>query len=129
MGERTRELTVLILGDILVFNVALWVTLFLRYVEIRSGARLEAQVEPFLIFTVIWIVVFFILGLYDKHTNLLKRLLLSRILYAQVLNVVLAAVLFFVMPFGIAPKTNLVIYLVVSVVLMTSWRLFLVPQL
>ncbi len=129
MGERSRELLVLILGDILVFNIALWLTLFFRYLEIPDSVRLEAHFEPFLIFTLIWIVVFFILGLYDKHTNLLKRLLLSRILYAQVLNVILAAVLFFVIPFGIAPKTNLVIYLVVSVLLMTSWRLLLVPLL
>lgn len=129
MGERTRELVTLIFGDILVLNVALWLTLFFRYLEIPTGQRLEAHVEPFLIFTCIWIVVFFILGLYDKHTNLLKRLLLSRILYAQVINVVLAATLFFVIPFGIAPKTNLVIYLIVSILLLTSWRLFLVPLL
>lgn len=129
MGERTRELLTLILGDVLVFNVALWLTLFFRYAEIPGADRLEAHFEPFLIFTIIWISIFFILGLYDKQTNLLKRLLLSRILYAQVINVVLAAVLFFVIPFGIAPKTNLVIYLVVSVLLMTSWRLFLVPRL
>lgn len=129
MGERTRELFTLILGDILVFNVALWLTLFFRYLEIPSAPRLEAHFEPFLIFTIIWIVVFFILGLYDKHTNLLKRLLLSRILYSQVINVVVAAILFFVIPFGIAPKTNLAIYLVVSIALMTSWRLLLVPFL
>ena len=129
MGERTRELFTLIFGDILVFNVALWLTLFFRYLEIPDAARLEAHFGPFLTFTVLWIVVFFILGLYDKQTNLLKRLLLSRILYAQVINVAVAAVLFFVIPFGIAPKTNLVIYLIVSVGLMTSWRLFLVPLL
>ncbi len=129
MGERTRELFTLILGDILAFNVALWLTLFFRYLEIPGGDRLEAHFEPFLIFTVIWIVVFFILGLYDKQTNLLKRLLLGRIIYAQVINVVVAAMLFFVIPFGIAPKTNLAIYLIVSVLLLTSWRLFLVPLL
>jgi lipopolysaccharide/colanic/teichoic acid biosynthesis glycosyltransferase len=129
MGERTRELLTLILGDVLLLNVALWLTLFFRYMEIPDSVRFAAHFEPFLIFTIIWIVVFFILGLYDKQTNLLKRLLLSRILYAQVINVVLAATLFFVIPFGIAPKTNLVIYLVVSVLLLTSWRLFILPLL
>ena len=128
MGERTRELFILIVGDIIVFNVALWLTLFLRYLEIPSSARLEAHLPPFLIFSGVWLLVFFILGLYDKHTNLLKRLLLSRIIYAQVINVLVAAVLFFSIPFGITPKTNLVIYLVVSTGLLTSWRLFLVPM-
>lgn len=129
MGERTRELFILIVGDIVVFNVALWLTLTLRYLEVPSLERLEDHVPPFLTISAVWLVVFFILGLYDKHTNLLKRLLLSRILYAQIINVMMAAVLFFVIPFGIAPKTNLVIYLVVSLALMTSWRLFLVPKL
>jgi lipopolysaccharide/colanic/teichoic acid biosynthesis glycosyltransferase len=128
MGERTRELFILIVGDIVIFNVALWLTLTFRYLEIPSIERLEAHVPPFLTLSAVWLVVFFILGLYDKHTNLLKRLLLSRILYAQVINVLMAAVLFFVIPFGIAPKTNLAIYLVVSLALMTSWRLFLVPR-
>lgn len=129
MGERPRELFTLILGDIVVFNVALWLTLFLRYQEIPTVERLDIHFSAFLTFTVVWVVVFFILGLYDKHTNLLKRLLLSRILYAQIINVIVAAVFFFVLPLGIAPKTNLVIYLVVSIALMTSWRLLLVPQL
>ncbi|MBP6924438.1 MAG: sugar transferase [Candidatus Pacebacteria bacterium] len=129
MGERTRELFILIVGDIVVFNVALWLTLTLRYLEIPSIERLEAHVPPFLTVSAVWLVVFFILGLYDKHTNLLKRLLLSRILYAQSINVLVAGLFFFILPFGITPKTNLVIYLIVSLALMTAWRLFLVPRL
>lgn len=129
MGERTRELFILIVGDIIVFNVALWLTLTLRYLELPSIERLEAHVPPFLTLSSVWLVVFFILGLYDKHTNFLKRLLLSRILYAQVLNVMVAAVFFFILPFGITPKTNLAIYLVVSLALMTAWRLLVVPKL
>jgi lipopolysaccharide/colanic/teichoic acid biosynthesis glycosyltransferase len=129
MGERTRELFTLILGDILIFNIALWLTLLLRYLEIPSTERLGAHVPPFLIFSAVWLLSFFILGLYDKHTNLLKRLLLSRILYAQVFNVVVAGILFFIIPFGITPKTNLVIYLVVSTGLLTVWRIFIVPIL
>lgn len=129
MGERTRELFVLIVGDIVVFNIALWVTLLVRYFELPSMERLGDHVPPFMTFTLVWLAVFFILGLYDKHTNLLKKLLASRILYAQSINVVVAGVLFFVIPFGIAPKTNLVIYLVISIVLLTLWRLKIVPLL
>jgi lipopolysaccharide/colanic/teichoic acid biosynthesis glycosyltransferase len=128
MGERTRELFVLIVGDIVVFNVALWVTLLVRYLEMPTMDRLSGHFLPFLIFSAVWLAVFFILGLYDKHTNLLKQLLVSRIIYAQVINVVLAALLFFVIPFGIAPKTNLVIYLLVSTALMSVWRLWLIPK-
>lgn len=129
MGERARELLTLIIGDIIVFNIALLLTLTLRYLELPDAERLVSHLGPFLKFSAVWLLVFFILGLYDKHTSLLKQLLLSRILYAQVINVVVAGILFFVIPFGIAPKTNLVIYLVISIALLTWWRLRLVPNL
>ena len=129
MGERTRELFILVLGDITVFIVSLWLTLLVRYLEWPSANRLSEHLTPFLIFSLVWIVVFFVLGLYDKHTNFLKKSLLTKILYAQVINVLVAAVLFFVIDFGIAPKTNLVIYLLISIILLTIWRLRLVPLL
>jgi lipopolysaccharide/colanic/teichoic acid biosynthesis glycosyltransferase len=129
MGERARELFVLICGDIIIFNVALWLTLFVRYLEFPTIALLEQHVPPFLLITTVWLSLFFILGLYDKHTNLLKKLLVSRILTAQVLNVIAASVLFFIIPFGITPKTNLIIYLIISIVLLTLWRLRVVPLL
>jgi len=124
MGERSRELIILVLGDIVVFNLALWVTLFVRYFELPSGERLAAHMTPFLLLSAVWIFSFFIGGLYDKHTVFLKKLLLVRIWYAQIINVALAAIVFIVVPFGIAPKTNLVIYLFVSLMLMMAWRLY-----
>ncbi|MCD5381198.1 MAG: hypothetical protein LR008_01330, partial [Candidatus Pacebacteria bacterium] len=129
MGERTRELFILIIGDIVSFNIALWLMLLVRYFEIPSIDRLSSHVPPFLAFSAVWLVVFFILGLYDKHTNLLKKLLVNRILYAQIINVVVAGFLFFSIPFGIAPKTNLVLYLVISTILLTLWRLKWVPMM
>lgn len=127
MGERARELFIFITGDIIVFNVALYLMLLIRYLEIPSAARLGAHVPPFLIFSAVWLGIFFILGLYDKHTVLLKRLLVTRILYAQIINIVVAGVLFFIIPFGITPKVNLVLYFLISIALLTWWRLKLVP--
>jgi lipopolysaccharide/colanic/teichoic acid biosynthesis glycosyltransferase len=129
MGERARELFILITGDIIVFNVALWLTLFFRYLELPSSDRLMLHIPPFSVVSAVWLGVFFILGLYDKHTTLLKKLLATRILYAQSINIILAAMLFFSLPFGIAPKTNLIIYLVISIALLTWWRLKLIPLL
>lgn len=74
MGERARELITLILGDIIVFNLALWITLLVRYFEWPDADRLAIHVPPFLTFTGVWLISFFISGLYDKHTNLLKNL-------------------------------------------------------
>lgn len=125
MGERTRELTVLIIGDTVSFIVALWLTLLVRYVSIPSWELFNAHLGPFLILSAAWLFIFYIAGLYDKHTVFLKAFLVRRILNTQIVNGVVAISLFFIIPFGIAPKTNLVIYLLVSAALLTWWRLSL----
>ena len=125
MGERTRELLILLLGDGVVFISALWLTLLVRYLAWPSTDLLADHLGPFLILSCVWLFIFYIGGLYDKHTVVLKSLLFSRILNIQIANIILAAVLFMIVPFGIAPKTNLVIYLLVSVLLITIWRLYL----
>lgn len=124
MGERTRELLILLTGDILVFMLSLWLTLTLRYLSFPGYEILSAHFGPFLLLSGIWLFIFYIGGLYDKHTVFLKSLLFSRILNIQVANILIAALLFSIIPFGITPKTNLAIYLVVSVTLITVWRLY-----
>lgn len=128
MGERSRELAILLLGDAVFFMVALWLTLLFRYGQWPSNANLAIHFTPFLILTLLWVVTFFIAGLYDKHTNFLKSRLVSRIINAQLINIIIAAVLFSVVSFGIAPKTNLIIYLFVSSGLILWWRVFLFPK-
>ena len=125
MGERTRELTILILGDICFFIVALWLTLTIRYLSVPDWALFSQHLGPFLVISTVWLLVFYVAGLYDKHTVFLKSLLFSRILNTQVVNILIAFGLFLVLPFGITPKTNLAIYLFVSVALITLWRMVL----
>jgi lipopolysaccharide/colanic/teichoic acid biosynthesis glycosyltransferase len=123
MGDRTRELSVLIIGDVAVFISALWLTLLVRYLSIPSFELFFDHLGPFIILSTVWIFIFYIGGMYDKHTVFLKSSLLSRIVNAQVVNSIIASLLFLIIPFGIAPKTNLAIYLVLSIGLLTYWRL------
>lgn len=123
MGERSRELLILITGDIACFVVSLYLTLLVRYLQFPTVELLNAHFGPFLMLAGLWLFIFYIAGLYDKHTVFLKRLLFSRILHTQIANIIIAAMLFIILPFSIAPKTNLIIYLLVSVILITVWRL------
>lgn len=124
MGERARELFILITGDIFFFVVALWLTLTVRYLSIPDYHLFAIHLGPFLTISTVWIFVFYIAGLYDKQTVLLKSFLFARVLNTLVVNILIAALLFLVIPFGIAPKTNLVIYLFISVGLFTWWRMY-----
>lgn len=125
MGERSRELFILITGDIACFVISLYMTLLFRYLEFPSYERLEAHAGPFMLLTGVWLLIFYVAGLYDKHTVFLKGMLFTRILNAQLVNILVAALLFLIIPFSIAPKTNLIIYLLVSIALITLWRLYL----
>lgn len=128
MGERARELLILLAGDGVVFIVSLHLTLTLRYLAWPSQDLLQEHVGPFFLLSALWLGVFYIVGLYGKHTTFLKKTLVGRLVNAQIVNVLIALFLFVVLPFGIAPKTNLVIYLLISLGLLTFWRLKIFPR-
>ncbi len=130
MGTAFRSRTpVLFVGDVLFFTGALWLSLFFRSLEVPSQALFLAHLEPFSLLFVAWVGVFFIAGLYESRSILLERRTISAtLLVAQVINVVIAALFFFFIPiFGIAPKTILVIYLIVSFFLVLLWRVVFFP--
>jgi len=118
----------LFFGDILFFSIALWVTLWVRYISVPKSTLLYNHFLAFSFLFGLWVLVFFIVGLYDKHTVFFKKKLPSIIIQAQLTNIAFAAVFFFFIPtFGITPKTNLVVYLLISSFLILLWRLVLFP--
>ena len=124
-----QESFILLAGDIFLFLLALWVTLLVRYAELPSETLFYNHLIPFSFLFILWVIVYFISGLYDKHTILLRRKLSSIILNAQAINIIFAALFFFFVPyFNIAPKTNLVLYLIISSLLVLVWRISIFPR-
>ena len=120
-----KETFVLFIGDTLLLYFSLWLTLLFRYWEFPSQKVWDIHFEPFTLIMGVWILVFFISGLYEKHTLILKSRLPSTVFNAQVANSFIAVLFFYFVPyFGIAPKTNLFIFLIVSFVLTLSWRIY-----
>lgn len=120
-----RESLVLFLGDVVCFLVSLWLTLFLRFGLPPSFPLYYSHLVPFSILFVLWTLVFFIAGLYEKHTVILKSKLPGIILNAEIINSILAIAFFYFIPyFGITPKTNLFIYLFVSSTVILIWRIY-----
>jgi len=125
-----REYAILLLGDLGVFVVSLWLTLLIRYQALPTRLLFDQHLVPFSLLFIVWIVVFFIAGLYGRHTRLFRYRLTTTLLYTQTINVALAALFFFFVPiFGIAPKTNLLLYLPVSFALIFIWRVGIFPRL
>ncbi|HUO55925.1 MAG TPA: sugar transferase [Candidatus Paceibacterota bacterium] len=125
-----REYIALLIGDLVIFTLSLYFTLLVRYVELPSMTVLQLNLPPFLFLFAVWIGVFFIAGLYDRYSRLFRRRLVATILYTQALNTAFAALVFFFIPyFGIAPKTILLLYLVISFPLIVLWRTVLFPRI
>lgn len=125
-----REYIILLIGDIGVFIASLWLTLLVRYQMLPDSALFNQHLIPFSLLFIIWIIVFFIAGLYGRHTRLFRYRLATLILYTQTINVIIAALFFFFVPlFGIAPKTNLLLYLPISFALIFIWRVMMFPRL
>ena len=125
-----KEAFILFCGDILFIVGALWFALFIRYASVPSENLFLLHFYPFSFIFSIWVVVFFIAGLYEKHTLLLKTRLPALILNAQITNSVIAIAFFYLAPFFvITPKTNLFLILVTSFIALVIWRLYVVPFL
>src|SRR3989344_5595741 len=119
----------LIAGDAALLVFSLWVALFLRNGAIPSSGYFGEHLFPFIPVFILSLVVFYIAGLYEKQTRLVKSIMGMRILGAQIANAVIAMVLFFLLSFTIAPKTILFLYLLSSVATVSVWRLYIAPHI
>ncbi len=119
----------LFLGDIVIFFSALWLTLFTRYGDLPSEELFNIHITAFLPLFALWLLVFFMAGLYGKRILFHKTKLFGAIFGVQLTNVLLAALYFFFVPgIGLQPKTNLFLYLVISLALVLVWRLYIFPR-
>ena len=113
-------------ADAVALYAALFITLLIRYGGSFYGEFLDAHALPFTIIFVLWILVFYIAGLYDLR-RLRNNLEFVKTLFLCIgINAALAVLLFYLIPvFGIAPKTNLLIFIVIFAFIEVFWRRFL----
>ncbi len=122
---KRKEPLVLLAGDICFLLMSVWLSLLLRNVEPPTRELFLTHLAPFSLLFVIWVVVFYIAGLYEKHTTILQSKLPGILAVAQITNAGVAVIFFYFIPFfGITPKTILFIYLFVSFALILFWRTY-----
>ena len=119
---------ILLAGDLFSFGLSLWTALFIRYGAVPEKGVFLGHLAPFSILFVVWVIVYFIAGLYEQKTAVLRNSLSQKLMNVQFINVALAAIFFYFVTFtAIAPKTNLIVYLVVSSAIAFAWRRVLYP--
>jgi exopolysaccharide biosynthesis polyprenyl glycosylphosphotransferase len=114
---------ILLLGDILILYLSLWLTLLIRYGENFDFNRWQQHFWPFTIIYLLWLTVFYIAGLYELTLARNNINFYSTLLHGLIINAGLAIAFFYFIPyFGITPKTNLFLNLVIFALFFSSWR-------
>lgn len=113
---------ILLIGDIVVLYFSLWLTLLIRYGEAVTAERWQQHFGPFTFIFVIWLIIFYISGLYNlslarNNINFYTTLGKSLAWCAGV-----AIAYFYLIKPGIAPKTNLILELIILSILLIGWR-------
>lgn len=116
--------TLLAIGDIIALYISLIAALLLRYGYINDE-YVDAHLGPFSILFVLWIAIFYIVGLYEIR-NLRNSLSFIRKFGISVFAGTISSItLFYIIPyFTISPKTNLAIFIVIFTVIGGLWRVF-----
>lgn len=114
---------ILFVADCSILFASLYLALSMRYRNALNLDEFFSFVPPFTVVIAVSVAIFYSYGLYDKPTLRLIRELNKRIFTSQILVVICATVLFYLLPvLGIAPKTILFLYVTVSAIIMSVWR-------
>ena len=116
---------VLAIGDVLILYLALALTLIIRYRQLPSGETIDIHLQPFSLLFLFWILVFYIVGLYEIRRLKNNLEFFKNFGSALAINSIISVIFFYLLTnYGIAPKTNLLIFIVVVFFLEYIWRAF-----
>ena len=114
---------ILLSGDLIVFYLGLFLTLILRYRGLFDGNIWNIHNRPFLYVHILWILVFYIAGLYDFKTFASRKIIYEKIVWTMAVAAILAMLIFYLAPaFKITPKTNLLLDVIFVTFLLGLWR-------
>lgn len=114
---------ILIIGDVLLLYAALALTLIVRYDHpFLNPLFINQHIEPFTYLFIIWLLVFYIVGLYEIRHLKNNVDFIKKLGGAVITNALISITAFYIFPQEIAPKTNLVIILVIVAILEYVWR-------
>lgn len=120
-----KESLVLLLGDIVAFVASLWLALLVRKGVVPTWNAFATLLLPFSILFLLWVVSFFIAGLYEKQRIVRRSRLPELLLKTQIVNSVIAIIFFYTIPyFGVEPRTILFLYIIISLILTFLWRIY-----
>jgi exopolysaccharide biosynthesis polyprenyl glycosylphosphotransferase len=122
MNSKFKKI-LLLFGDIMVLYLSLYLTLLLRYAQKPDYGTLASHILPFSIVFIFWILMFYISNLYNLNLAVNNTRFLKLTLKSLAISSSFSIFFFYLMPWiKIAPKTNMIIYLIIFAILFYFWR-------
>lgn len=125
MNNRVIKIKQIILavGDLFFLQAALLLALMTRYQTVNLSEHWPSHRIAFGIVFALWIIIFFINGLYDIKRAKNSIAFFQNLLISFIANFFIGLMFFYFVPaFRITPKTNLVLAVAFSIVLVSLWR-------
>lgn len=114
---------ILLIGDIVVLYLSLFLTLFFGFWGGFDFSLVNSHIIPFSIIYFLWLLIFYISGFYDLHVVKTRISFYSKTATALGIGLVLGMMFFYTVPlFGITPKTNLFLNILIFGLLFLGWR-------
>ena len=115
--------SILLAGDIAILYLSLYLTLLIRYRQMPASSLWHDHLTPFSLIFALWILIFYIAGLYNLHLAVNNANFFKLTLRSMASAGLLSLAFFYLAPqINIAPKRNLLIYIVVFIILFYLWR-------
>lgn len=115
----------LVVGDIVLLYAALYLTLIIRYQQLPSAHTWDQHWLAFSVLFIVWIVLYYINGLYDLATSNNDITFYNKIVASLALNFALGAAYFYLLTdklFDIKPQTVFFIFIALVAVFFSLWR-------
>ena len=104
---------IILLADLLSFWIGFFIVIFIRFGKENYLDAVNSHLYPFFILSIVWIFIFYILGLYDIFSIKTNTTNIRKFLISISLSFVIGIFLFYLVPvFGISPKINLLLQIV-----------------
>jgi len=124
MNNNFKKL-ILLGGDAVVLYFSLYLTLAIRYLGNYEAKIWDMHFWPFTLIFLLWIIIFYISNLYSLNLAVNNLKFYQSSGKALAIAGLTSIAFFYLMPqIGIAPKTNLFIYIIVFAAVFYLWRQF-----